>query len=55
MRKLEEQQGCCHCEETRNSSRVTTNCIKGTMQQFTSNGRGKIQNHDYEPIHYSNL
>ncbi len=41
-----------HCEEIRESTHVKMLATRGVNQQILDNGRGKVRNHEYEPIHY---
>lgn len=42
-------------QEVRYSTHATTRHQQGREQQFIDNGCGKVQNSDFEPLHYQDV
>lgn len=52
MRTLEFSQGISQQQEVRHSTHQIKRYPKGSEAQFCDSGRGRVQNTDYEPLHY---
>lgn len=55
MRALEFTEGLSQLQEVRYSTHTIKRQQQGREQQFFDNGRGKMQNSDYEALHYQDV
>ncbi len=55
MRALEFCEGTSQLQEIRYSTHTIKRQQHGREQQFSDSGRGKLQNLDYESLHYQDV
>jgi hypothetical protein len=55
LRALEFCEGTSQLQEVRYSTHTIKRQQHGREQQFSDNGRGKLQNSDYESLHYQDV